>query len=247
MANCYYGGGGADGNWNNASNWYSTMPSWSSSSFIPGLALGRIPNLSTDVCYIYDKVTTGPSSAFPGSLILGGLSGSPYPSIIAAGSYSGTVTCAYQIIPSWNFGASITGGTFSGSVTLGPTSMVSGGVGIFIAYFNCISGGTFNCPVNFQGGCISGGTFNKPVTVRIPQPRLNGTSEEFYYATYDTCNFFGGTYNLPITRTLTWVGNQPVVTDSTPDFDPGFAAGGGTYSPVITYVGFPDILGAGLF
>lgn len=259
--NAYYGavagsgGSPVDGNWNTVANWYSYKGFSTSNSTIPPVALGRLPNALTDyVQIILGTVSTGPTSGYTG--IIEFKSDIYSDGIISSGTYSGTVLITSGRITGGTFSGAVTntsggqiyGGTFTGSVTASKTSNGSiGGSGIINWDLPYMHGGTFNCPVSLNGAIVDGGTFNGIITASLIQPRSQAGPNlmEQNYGDAPAPNwFFGGTYSPPGTLTLTWSGNQPHVSGFVSD--PGFAAGGGTFSPVYTYVGFSDILGAGL-
>jgi hypothetical protein len=267
MANVYFSDGNTvtDHNWNTVGNWYSTLAYVTSSTYIPGIPLGRLPNPSTDSVVIADAVTTGPSSTYTGTItFIVKYIGTVY---VNAGHYTGNVTVpgdvSYFYIQGGTWDGNVTmnaagtgsgqhtnskisGGTFNGNITMNGVFGTSG-ANIDVYEANpYISGGTFNGTVTMKGGTIGGGTFNGLVILAQSTPRShtdgvihnqdgNGT----------TCNFFfGGTYSPTVTFTYT---AQPrSVAVSAGIYDPGFAAGGGTYSPTYVYTNFPDILGAGL-
>ena len=261
MTYAYFGDtvNATDHNWNTVGNWFSAVavPATSSSSEIPGVPLGRLPNASTDYVVLNDDLVTG----------------------ITSGTYSGTVlnyrTCSATTTWSglFNNGTNstfpqpiVSAGNFTGTFN-NKNSVVSGGTfsGVFNWYsyagtaYATITGGTFNCPITTSGTftqlTITGGTFNygfsgTSITSMAATASLSISGGTFLALLNLSrangiwaINITGGTYSPPETLTLVWVGNQPSITGFVSDWGFAFSA---TFSPVITYVGFGDILGAGL-
>ena len=220
--------------------WYSSLGFSSSCCCYNGTPLARLPNPSTDYVYIAGgaNVTTGPIGGYSGAIgcVLGNGGAAPQ---ISTGSYSGTVTFGlYGGAPS-AYGSIISGGTFTGSLVIGAATLI-GGSGSY--YGINITGGTFNCPVSLANGSsysapwckISGGTFTGNFSVGT----TTGTGYIGAFA------IAGGTYAPTASFTVN-VKTGAIVSGSMPH-DPGFLAGGGTYSPNFTITNLPGILGAGL-
>jgi hypothetical protein len=145
---------------------------------------------------------------------------------------SSNATTWFINIPDMPLICSIHGGTYTGSVTMNNYSYINGGTFNCPVYINnesaAIITGTFNQTVSLGLGYICGGTFKAIFTIQNI-PFFNGTLK---YITV----IIGGTYTPPQTLTLTWSGNTPTVTGFVNDV--GFAAAGGTFAPITTYVGF---------
>jgi hypothetical protein len=195
---------------------------------------------------------------------------------VPVGTWGGTITggASYYIIPGGlgTVVSTITGGTFNGAVSL--TNMqVTGGT--FNNSFTLareygdgpsfINGGVFNGAVSFTGKAepnpalwnategIRGGTFNSTVAVRntvIQGGTFYGLLTPYVPAIGATRNGLtlirGGTYSPAATVNLIKSNGLWIPDPATLPNDPGFAAGGGTFSPRLTLTGLPNILGAGL-
>lgn len=225
MANIYYGDATSlhtlDGNWNTVANWFLTLGTQCCTcGSTSGTAAGRVPHAGDSVVIVgaYDPVhgiwsgniTTGPTGGWPGPVSF--LQGSiANGCTISAGTYSGTVTA----------------GTYPGSGYVTTASAVQ-------TYG--LAGGTYTGTVNLGVGqsansnaiyCypkISGGIFLGKVnrSVYLTNARDNAIS--------------GGTYS-PVASCALGAGN--ILSDVNLPVDPGFAIGGGVFSPVITVTGVP--------
>lgn len=248
MANVYYGDtiSPATGNWNTVSNWYSSIGSYSYNccgcpTANPGTPLGRLPNPSTDTVILASAgddsgqyslnitMTTPPTGGYSGPILslIGDTYGCNF--TISTGSFSGSINVGR--------GCTITAGTFTGVITMGTYT----GIGNYYGG-GTISGGTFsntvtmpNLPASTQYlvslPTISGGTFTGLVVRANPNIYTNKIS--------------GGTYS--VSQTVTYNTTTKLFTNF--PVDPGFAVGGGTFSPIVTISNLPSggtsILGAG--
>lgn len=223
MSTVYYGSsnGPGDGNWNNVNNWFSNPGGVNTTP----TALGRLPNPATDSVAIYDgTISTGPTGGYSGSITIF------QNCTIAAGTYSGVIS-VFSGTPIGTPYVAISGGNFSGNLAnqqLQASGYTAGS----------ISGGTFTGNFTLGGsassycGSISGGTFTGTIAMDTAH-KYNGL-------------ITGGTYS-PTYNIAVKISSNMVVpaTPAAVSKDPGFWAYG-TYSPVITFTGFPDILGMGL-
>ena len=180
--------------------------------------------------------------------------------VIRGGTWDGAVTD--------NGASGISGGTFNGTFTT--SSLVSGtatGPARTLLVTNFSGSTALNGVIVNYGMRVAAGS-SVVISGVIKQPKslpstgwTNGVNSNGVYSgvinsTTFVGYFQGGTYQPKVTCTLSWSGNAPALTwtdangnsygGNCPAFDPGFALGGGTFSPQITYVGFPDIIGAGL-
>jgi hypothetical protein len=161
---------------------------------------------------------------------------------ISGGTFNNTLSIQRANFQSDGIPPKITAGVFNGAVTF----KTLGGEGSDNQYkwttTEGIIGGTFNSTVHVNGSVIRGGTFYGLVT-------LNS------FALDTACCFStngrpalikGGTYSPAATVNLIKSNGVWIPDPATLPNDPGFAAGGGTYSPRLTLTGLPNILGAGL-
>jgi len=213
--------------WNNQNNWYTSLATKSACccSVNPGNLLGRLPNPALGDTVIL--VGSGYSANTTASNIVNGPSG----------TYSGPI--------GWNSAADYGGGyvtlnagTYSGAISLNINNYYQ---------FGGIGGGTYSGAVTLSNaGWISGGTFTGTVTRACGTTVPTGPGNVIWYFStgIPVGRITGGTYSPSATIALTKPLNT--VNSGYPN-DPGFAAGGGVFSPnvVITGVG-SDILGAGL-
>jgi len=206
----------------------------------PGTPLGRVPNPATDTVYLFAQgngtgslyaqlitVTTGPTGGYSGAMFAlpaaNGVNGLGCNFNVAAGTYTGAVNVGYGLILSGGSysntitlpaaGGAITGGSFSGAVSLGLTSSVVLTILLGALPYPRISGGTFNGTVTRTNPC--------PTAVAGFYP-FNSIS--------------GGTYSP--TATVTY--NQGTGLFTGMPADPGFSLGGGTFSPIITISNLPS-------
>jgi hypothetical protein len=219
-----------DGNWNTAANWFSTLgtPACGCGCPIPATPLGRVPAPGDSVVLVGNAtvaadnvISVGPTSGWAGVI-----------------SWYVNGTTLQQNAP-----VTISVGNYSGVVTLGESAAPSSLLGFNHVFFG-ISGGNFSNTVNVEYSLnvsnsfaliplISGGNFTGLVTRTAP-------AGPHYYS---LSIIAGGTYS-PTVSVPYQKPNSIVVADY-PE-DPGFQVGGGTFSPVITLTGLPDILGAGI-
>lgn len=253
----------ATGDWNTVANWYSYPGLSTSSSSLPAVALGRLPDPTTDAVDIFNGSVT---TALTGGPYSGALSYVETNGSITIGTYTYTGNVTLQMHHTLTGGTysmnidgygypnnseSITGGTYNGNVTMG---------GLY--YDTLISNGTFNGTttiIGYSGGGpstgttkITGGTFNGPTILaatNLAYP-VNISGGTFYGVVSPIANNFpnilfnGGTYSPSGTITLTYTSGVPSISGVIRDA--GFGTGLGTFSPIYTYVGFNDILGTGL-
>jgi hypothetical protein len=208
------------------------------------------------------------------SFISGGIFNGPvvgHASYISGGTFNATTASginSQDITIYFN----LSGGTFNAAISLNLYlgSTLSGGtfnapLTILLSSIN-ITGVTFNNPVIIHGpsapappailSAVTNCTFNNTLSINIAD---YSTIIQYYRDSGCTYNgtitimrnsisliYFSPTsrYNPIATRTLSWSGNQPVITSSI--IDPGFAISGGTFSPTYTNVGFSDALGSGM-
>ena len=225
MATLYWGDRNniPDGNWNNASNWWLTLGEYCNCcGSTSGTPAGRIPangdtvvlvggqNRSTLI--LVGDITTGPTTPV-NAPISWYVNPVYYQGVrIAAGSYAQNVTIGSTAAPAiiTNYPPSpfgISGGSFSGAVSLN--------YAVTTFYYPSIP-------------AISGGTFTGTVT-RLPAKF--GVGNGVNTPAYNVIS--GGTY-LP---TATCALSGSVLVDTNLPNDPGFAAAGGTYSPIINVTG----------
>lgn len=150
--NVYYGDGGystPDGNWNNTSNWFSSLFSFACCGCppeSPGTPLGRLPNASTDLVYVTCSgggaqcvISTGPT-----------------------GGYSGPISClpppALPYNPGSNF--NIQTGLYFNTINFSNSSDA------------VISGGTFAAACSLTINKLSNSVFNGSVNASV----VNGTT-----------------------------------------------------------------------
>jgi hypothetical protein len=144
-----------------------------------------------------------------------------------SGGYAGSITWSTVTgLGKWLIAA----GNYSGNITIN-----NAGGSVPATEFG-ISGGSFSGDVVLQG--INGSVSASSLLAEISGGTFTGTvtRSQFPYQNKIT----GGTYSPTATATQT-----DGIIDTVPE-DPGFAAGGGTFSPQITITNLPDILGAGL-
>ena len=239
-----------DGNWNTVGNWYLTLGSGPTSCCcaIAATPAGRVPESGDSVVMhggsltaSQNVISTGPSGGWAGPISWDTTNGVNPSCQIDAGNYSGTVTIAPQSVNgvSATLQSGITGGNFSGTVNLtgnsgnGSASKFQAGIfgGNFSGTVN-LTGGDSAIPSNTCGYGIFGGTFTGTVT----RTQVQTIGDKINYIT-------GGTYEP--TCSLAFESPDSVNPKGLPT-DPGFALGGGSFAPVITLTGLPDILGTGL-
>jgi hypothetical protein len=225
-----------DGNWNTVANWFSTLGATIDTCCcaVAAIPYGKVPQVGDSVVLFGNAATpanniisTGPAGGWSGpvSWFINANSSTQLP-VLGAGTYSGTITIGqssslnYPISGGPNTGADfgISGGNYSGTVHLEyPLETLSG-----------LSNTSLYCIPT-----ISGGTFSGNVT------RLQITLPDWWTVNRITGGIFAPAVNIPYQSP-----NSIVVADL--PTDPGFAIGGGSYAPVVTLTGLPDILGAGL-
>ncbi len=181
---------------------------------------------------------------------------------IAGGTFTSTLNFTDKIkisgSPVFNGPVAITtnlmlvGGSpvFNAAVTLNQNALAvrldDGYSGNGASYEGGISGGTFNAATTANGIKITGTpAFNAPLTVNTPggTASVNSNNTLIYGS---LTRIAGGTYTPPATVRLIKSGGFWTLDTSTLPKDPGFKQGGGTFAPIITLAGLPDILGAGL-
>lgn len=264
MANVYYGDDGFSsitGNWNTVANWFSSLGGYGCCcSTYGGTPLGRVPNASTDNVIFtegvygseFTQITTGPTGGYSGNINAGAFFK------IGDGSYTGNITFATQTGASVSVGyqqAGITGGTFSGNITLGNGFEITGGT------FNSstilipngvtnISGGTFTtCTLqigNTIAGSllISGGTFGNS-RFTLPKAGSYSYSMSNVWGISGATMVSGGSWSPTVNLTYN-VKTGALVSSGLP-FNPGFGNNSSsTFSPTYTITNTPDILGTGL-
>ena len=222
------------------------------------------------------NVLTGPSTTYSGAIIINGgptLANFVGYGYIAAGHYSGAITVSpansYAQIQGgiWDGPISIQatdvgsgGGWIGGNAVINGNITASGSLSdissspnrtIRCAFINGTP--TIYGNISCQGLRVAGSPIIYGVITRTQNNPVGGWTNGYqnvnvnYPAQFSVPDYYaGGTYSPAITVTLTWSGNLPVLSYSSPPLDPGFAAGGGTFAPRYTFVGFPDILGTGL-
>lgn len=233
MATVYYGDGasnGGDGNWSTVANWFTTLGSFGVCCIpIPGNPYGKIPQPGDNVVLVglfrtggsNQQTLNGPSTPFNGP--------------ISWLNTSGNVNqCANAI--------TLTGGKFSGTITIGPV------------YSNGVAAGT---PSLMKYG-IDGATCSGTVSVVGLDPTASVSGGPSIFGNYGKFGIFSGTFTGSVTRTTgNWniisggtytpspasncalLGPPYVLSDTGLPVDPGFAVGGGTFSPVINVTGVP--------
>ena len=206
--------------WNVQNNWYSTIGNYSCCCGTPNYTPGTL------LGRLPDPATDSVVLIGSGTTAVG-YGGNTYESHIIngpTGTYSGAMTFGFVA----SLGATtIDAGNYSGAVNV---NLYNGQSGQYVS--PAILGGTYSGAVTLSGtGWIGGGTFtgsvSRSASAGVPVGKITG-----------------GTYSPSATIPL--LKPQNTVNSGYPN-DPGFAAGGGTFSPyvVITGVG-SDILGAGL-
>jgi hypothetical protein len=239
-----------DGNWNTVGNWYFYPGFISSSSNIPAVAAGRLPNPATDEVIIFSgTVSTGPTGGYSGSVTVGGVF--PYVSpvsapVLAAGNYSGIVTPSGAVLTIRDCTISgilgqletrlgrIINSTFTNLNVTGTLQLVGMSVHGNSATNLTIADGTYGAvkfilgnPSSATGASlvkllITGGTWVGPFAIV-------GSNGDWL-----ALLIRGGTYSPAATIHIT-----PTTVTGIPA-DVGFAFGGGTFSPDLTlqYSGF---------
>lgn len=200
MANVYFIDGG-DHDWNTVANWYSSPGAPCAPCCpTPPVPLGRLPAAATDAVLLIGVnnkdggtgyIGTGPTGGYTGPMTITGLSGNGNSyggAAIQAGDYSGALT-----IEGLTDGitASVTGGTFTGSVDVLSTGVASE-----------ISGGTFDCPLSVtldssatSNVQISGGAFTGAITVE------NNSASASLYGLQISGGEFSGSFALSLAGT----------------------------------------------
>ncbi len=196
MATAFFGDGvtATTGDWNTAGNWYSSQGGYSS-SFFPGIHLGRVPTLA-DTITIVDKVTTGPSGGWTGPFTINGkrfVGSLPYPHAlgeVAAGTYTGNVTMLTLATGLGTFAqATISGGTFGAVISSNGTQgnhIISAGT--FTGSFTV---GTVGNKFN-----ISGGTFTPAGPIAFTYSQGTGKWVASSWVSDPGFAFAGGTFNF---------------------------------------------------
>jgi hypothetical protein len=228
VPNVYFGDGfvhATDGNWNNVANWYSALGKCCCCTGEPGTPLGRLP-MAGDSVFIAQAgttppgITTGPIGGWAGPLTIASIQQNAqfppycgYGNVIHTGSYSGTVTINCHA-GNLDFGYSgISGGTFSGTVILDGQTVPADP----------------ESDETYQACAITGGTFTGTVTRKVAA----GTAGDQVIMNMIT----GGTYS-PTASCALKTGN--VLDDTHLPVDPGFAEGGGSFTPIINVTGVPS-------
>jgi hypothetical protein len=230
VATFYWGDGGVfangTGNWNTLSNWYMTLavPPGTCCCGVHGVPAVRLPIDSDTVVLAgfgtgVQNIVVGPAS-FAGSVswLTNGSKGV----FIAAGVWSGPVTVHQGTPPSGtNYG--ILGGTFTGTVSL--------------------QGGTGSTSFAVIGGGLFLGTVTRTVSDQAAHSR---PANSIYGGTYSPSAYFP---LQPLTSpppTAAFLGASPAVAYQIPvasvariPADPGFAAGGATFAPILVITGIP--------
>ena len=253
MANLYFGDfvSQPSSNWNTVSNWYSTTGYVTGKGSIPGLPAGRLPTTG-DVVYICTPsnitISTGPSGgSFDCDIFVG------YNSGLVTFSSNTTWNGKLALQPFGNGGNTynkfkITAGVWNGEINISNLAWYSTNNNAQFHYCS-ITGGTFNGPMIGSAWRITGGVFNGVFSLNhntTPASTQHSGSEQ-YFSVYAAAQqnpytvspyswFVGGTYSPTAIITFSYANGK--WTPSSNIVDPGFAAGGGTYSPNITYV-FP--------
>jgi hypothetical protein len=247
---------------NDTSNYYSTLgtmvayPCGCGSYPVPGTPYPYALNPATDtLIFSYPGVGASPSAVNGNNIYYNGMyrvyNSGTWTVPINSTASTNNATTIYNIgaysLPWWfyqfingTYNAPITtglmairGGTYLGAVTLNVGAYVTGGLftsSVTINYFTDNFASSISTLQVYQNSpTIKGGTFTGIVSRNVSYP--NGF------------NFIGGGNYTP-TATCA-ISNGQLVTTYLPS-DPGFAAAGGSYSPVITLSGQRNsVLGAG--
>jgi hypothetical protein len=245
MSEAYYVAGSTPG-WTVVDNWYLDP---GDNKYGP-TSLGRLPTTSDSVILCGGAIDSVPGGTWTGPVRVtsGYIDGGSFTDVVLDGGYitSGSFSGKFLLRQGW-----ITGGTFSVNLMYDPYSayytLVSGGtlLGVdrvaneYYTHAVIISGGTWTGTVELGPKCIiSGGTFTGTVIGN------RTTAIEYGFNTEIGPQFRGGTYSPTVSTPISIQrvgGVWKPVTASLP-VDPGFAAGGGVFDPVITVAGVPSVL-----